>query len=160
MSIEPALADYLAGVETLRAAVAGMTPDQLKARPVPGKWSTLEVVCHLADFDVIYAERIKRIIAIDRPLLLGANHEIYAARLAYHDRHVEEEIAVVESTRRQLARTLRGLPADSLDRAGIVRDDAKADEERTARRHLTAIIGHIPHHLAFVAEKKKALGLT
>ena len=39
---------YLAGVQTLRDAVAGLTREQLLARPVPGKWSTLEVVCHKA----------------------------------------------------------------------------------------------------------------
>ena len=48
----PQLTDaYLAGPPALRQAVAGMSREQLTARPVPGKWSTLEVVCHLADFD-------------------------------------------------------------------------------------------------------------
>ena len=48
------LADqYLAGAAQLRAAVAGMTREQLVARPVAGKWSTLEVVCHVSDFDPI-----------------------------------------------------------------------------------------------------------
>ena len=42
------LADaYLQGAADLRAAVAGMTREQFVARPVPGKWSTLEVLCHL-----------------------------------------------------------------------------------------------------------------
>ena len=46
------LADqYLAGAKSLREAVKGMTREQLTARPIPGKWSTLEVVCHLADFE-------------------------------------------------------------------------------------------------------------
>jgi hypothetical protein len=33
----------------LRRVVEDMTPEQLTARPIPGKWSTLEVVCHLVD---------------------------------------------------------------------------------------------------------------
>ena len=33
--------DYLAGPQLLRQAVAGMSPEQLLARPVRGKWSTL-----------------------------------------------------------------------------------------------------------------------
>jgi hypothetical protein len=40
---------YEKGVEELRLAVAGMTGEQLRCRPVAGTWSTLEVVCHVAD---------------------------------------------------------------------------------------------------------------
>ncbi len=65
--------NYLDGPQVLRKAVAGMTPEQLAARPIPGKWSTLEVVCHLADFEIVYADRIKRVIAEDEPTLFGGD---------------------------------------------------------------------------------------
>src|SRR5438309_3274600 len=112
MSTLPRLIEaYLAGGPTLRRAVAGMTGEQLLARPIPGKWSTLKVVCHLADFDPILADRMKRIIAEDRPTLLGANENRFAAALAYHDRDVEEELTLIEKTRQQMARILRTLPS-------------------------------------------------
>src|SRR5438445_12018973 len=110
---------YLAGVGALRRAVAGMTREQLTARPVAGKWSTLEVVCHLADFDPILADRMKRVIAEDRPQLLGADDQRFAASLAYHDRDLEEELTILEQTRRQLVRILRQLPAEGWQRLGI-----------------------------------------
>ncbi len=153
------IANYLAGIATLRAAVEGMTPAQLKARPVAGKWSTLEVVCHLADFEAVYADRIKRIIATDRPLLTSAGHVEYAAKLAYHDRDLDEELAVVEATRRSTARTLRAVGPEALDRVGIYRDEQGTEEERAAGRLLALITGHIPHHVGHVAEKRRALGL-
>src|SRR6184192_2786455 len=100
----PQLVDaYRSGPRVLRHAVDGMTREQLVARPVPGKWSTLEVVCHLADFDPIMADRIKRILAEDRPPLLGADEKRFAAALAYHDRDAEEELAIIAHTRSQLA---------------------------------------------------------
>ena len=37
---------YCAGPQMLRAALAGMTAEQLDARPIPGKWSTKQVFCH------------------------------------------------------------------------------------------------------------------
>ena len=40
---------YLAGPRDLRAAVDGLSREQLASRPVPGKWSILEVVCHLTN---------------------------------------------------------------------------------------------------------------
>src|SRR5438132_2617695 len=96
----PSLAElidtYLAGPQTLRQAVAGMSREQLLARPVAGKWSTLEVVCHLADFDPILADRMKRVIAEDRPALLGADENRFAAALAYHQRDLEEELHILD----------------------------------------------------------------
>ena len=146
---------YLGGVQTLRDAVAGMTREQLLARPVPGKWSTLEVVCHLADFDPIIADRMKRVIAEDRPTLLGADETRFAAALAYHQREVEEELAIVEKTRRQMTRILRALPDEALARVGVHNERGP----RTLEQLLTGAAGHIPHHVKFILEKRKALGL-
>src|ERR671938_1784560 len=95
---------YLAGPQTLRQAVAGLSREQLLARPVPGKWSTLEVLCHLADFEPILADRMKRVIAEDRPQLLGADENRFAAALAYHRRDPREELALIEQTRSQMAK--------------------------------------------------------
>ena len=47
------------GRTALRQAVAGMTQEQALARPVPGRWSTVEVASHLADFEAIGANRMK-----------------------------------------------------------------------------------------------------
>src|SRR3954469_22899830 len=93
--LQPMIEEYLAGPGTLRKAVAGMTREQLTARPIAGKWSTLEVVCHLADFDPILADRMKRVIALDRPSLVGADENRFAATLAYHSRDVAEELAII-----------------------------------------------------------------
>jgi uncharacterized damage-inducible protein DinB len=160
MSSTDPIEEYLAGIWALRSAVAGMTSDQLKARPVAGRWSTLEVVAHLADFEAVYADRIKRIIATEKPLLTSAGHNEYAANLAYHDRSLDEELDVIEATRRSLARTLRAVGPEALDRVGNYRDDQGVESERTAGRLLAIITGHIPHHLQHVAEKRKALGLA
>jgi len=146
---------YLAGVQALRDAVAGLTREQLLARPVPGKWSTLEVICHLADFDPILADRMKRIIAEERPKLLGADEKRFAAALAYHQREVEEELAIIEKTRRQMARILRTLTDEALARVGEHNERGPLSLEKM----LQAATSHIPHHVQFIHEKRRALGL-
>src|SRR5436309_13468859 len=88
-TISTLIEQYLDGPKQLRQAVAGMSAEQAKARPVAGKWSTLEVVAHLADFDPILADRMKRVIAEDRPMLVGADENKFAAALAYMDRDLE-----------------------------------------------------------------------
>ena len=146
---------YLEGLKLLRHAIAGMNREQLHARPVPGKWSTLEVVCHLADFDPILADRIKRVIAEDKPSLVGADENRFAAALHYHERDVEEEIAIIDNTRRQLARILSKLPAEALNRIGVHNERGP----RTLEQLLTTAINHIPHHVKFIHDKRQALGL-
>jgi len=147
--------EYLAGPPALRRAVFGMKDDQLRARPVPGKWSTLEVVCHLADFDPILADRMKRVIAEDQPKLLGADENRFAARLAYHDRDIGEELVILEATRSQMARILKTLKPEDFQRVGVHSEKGP----RTLEQLLTTAINHIPHHLKFIQEKRRALGL-
>ena len=55
------IVQYLAGPQLIRQAVFGMTDEQLDAAPIAGKWSTRQVVCHIADFEPVYADRMKRI---------------------------------------------------------------------------------------------------
>ncbi|MFL5339479.1 MAG: DinB family protein [Gemmataceae bacterium] len=147
--------NYLAGVETLKKAVAGLTPEQLKARPLAGKWSTLEVVCHLADFEPILADRMKRIISSHRPLLMGADEAEFAAALAYPDRDAGEELAIIENTRKQMAKILAKLPADAWQRAGVHNERGLV----TLEQMLGLATRHIPHPVGFIQEKRKALGV-
>jgi hypothetical protein len=155
MNYDALIEEHLAGPELLRRAVAGMTRDQLLARPIPGKWSTQEVVCHVADYEPIYADRMKRVIALTEPELLPGDPGLFAARLAYDRREVEEELAFIELTRRQMARILRALKPEDFQRRGLhTRDGALTLEDLLQR-----VTGHIPHHVRFIEEKRRALGV-
>jgi uncharacterized damage-inducible protein DinB len=146
---------YAAGPAQLRQAVAGLTREQLLARPIPGKWSTLELVAHLADFEPVYVDRMKRIIAQHEPTLFGGDPDLFASKLAYHDREIEEELAVIEACRAHMTRILRTLPAEAFERRGIHSDNGPM----TLEKILSNIANHIPHHLPFLQEKRKALGV-
>jgi len=153
MNHDALIEEYLTGAGLLRRAVSGMTRDQLLARPIPGKWSTQEVVCHVADYEPIYADRMKRVIALEEPELLKGDPQLFAARLAYDHRDIEEELAIIEWTRKQMVRILRMLtPVDFQRRGGHSRDGALTLEVLLQR-----ITDHIPHHIRFIEEKRRAL---
>jgi uncharacterized damage-inducible protein DinB len=153
----PALiSEYLAGPAQLRAAVTGMSEDQLDASPIPGKWSTRQVVCHLADFEPIYADRMKRILAENEPTLPSGDQNLFAAHLAYAARDVNVELRLIESVRQQVARILSTIPVEAFQRRGIHSEEGPMTLEFLLRR----ITGHIPHHLSFIREKRRALGVT
>jgi hypothetical protein len=145
---------YLAGPLVLRTAVAGMTREQLLARPVAGKWSTLEVLCHLADFEIVYADRMKRVIAEHEPTLFGGDPGLFAAGLAYQERDAEEELLLVELVRRQMVRILRLLKPEEFQRRGNHSERGML----TLEMLLQQITAHIPHHVRFIEEKRHALG--
>jgi hypothetical protein len=154
MKYEKMIEEYRAGPGILRKAVVGMTGEQLLARPVAGKWSTLEVVCHLADFEIVYADRIKRVIAEEEPTIFGGDPDRFAARLGYQKRDVEEELAVVEIIRREVSRILGDIAEQDFQRHGIHSEYGPLTLETILMR----VTNHIPHHVRFVEEKRKALG--
>jgi hypothetical protein len=148
---------YLKGAAEIRAAVTGMTREQLVARPIAGKWSTLEVICHLADFEAVFADRMKRIIALgNSPLLVSADETLFTKALRYHDRDANEELTLIEVTRSQMARILRTLTPDQLQLTGVHTVAGLVTLEKVIHKAFE----HVAHHLPFVMEKRKALGVA
>jgi hypothetical protein len=155
MKYDQLIAEYAAGPQLLREAVKGMSREQIVARPVAGKWSTLELVSHIADFEIVGADRIKRTIAEDRPTLPDGDENLFAKGLAYHSRELEEELQVIGSIRAQVTRILRTLKDDDFARIGV----HSAAGPMTLTQYVERGVNHIKHHVTFVEEKRKALGI-
>lgn len=145
---------YLSGPARLRAAVAGLTSEQLRARPVAGKWSTLEVVCHIVDFEPVYADRMKRVIAEETPALMSGDPDLFAAKLAYHARDLDEELRLMEAVRGQMGRILRQVEPAAWSRTGRHSTDGLISLQTLLAR----ITNHVPHHLPFIVQKRELLG--
>ena len=144
---------YLAGPKQLHEAIAGMTKDELNAAPIPGKWSTRQVICHIADFEPVYADRMKRAIAEDHPTIFGGDPDLFADRLAYDARHIEEELQLIEAVRVHMARILRTLEPAAFQRT-VNHSEAGT---LTLEQLLTGITNHLPHHVKFIEAKRAAM---
>lgn len=147
------VAAYERGIADLNAAVAGMSPEALKARPIAGAWSTLEVVCHLVDCEQFFADRLKRTLAGPRPLLLGADGSRYPGPLNYQAADLAEELELFALTRRQMARVLRSADPAAWERTAVHSETGLV----TLRQLLLHAINHLQHHLRFVAAKRAVL---
>ena len=90
---------YLDGPVQLRRVVSDLTAQQLQARPVAGRWSTLEVVCHLVDSEQAWCHRMKRVIAEDQPLIIGYDESRFTSALEYDQRELQEELMLLENMR-------------------------------------------------------------
>jgi uncharacterized damage-inducible protein DinB len=150
ITVADLISAYEKGIEDLRLAVAGMTVEQLRSRLLAGKWSTLEVVCHIADCEQFFADRMKRTLAMDRPLLPGADGFRYPVPLHYQEHDLDEELDLVAVTRRQMARMLRLVVSDAWHRIAVHSESGLV----TLRQLLLHATNHLRHHLRFVAEKR------
>ncbi|WP_417385806.1 DinB family protein [Gimesia sp.] len=153
MNISQRIEEYLAGPDALRRAVEGMSTADLDAAPIPGKWTTRQVICHISDFEPVYADRMKRVIAEENPPLLGGDPDLFAARLAYEQRDLEEEFELIAAVRKHVARILQTLSPDQFERTG----QHSHDGELSLATLLARITNHIPHHIQTIQEKRDAL---
>jgi organic hydroperoxide reductase OsmC/OhrA len=152
-AFEPLIADYEKCVDEIRQAIDGLTIDELRARPIEGKWSTLEVVCHLADTEVYFTDRIERVIAIDNPLLMGVDERPYPERIGFQEQPIEEELELLTILRRRTARILRRQPEEAWLRTGVHSGAGLVTLEGLIKK----ANGHVRHHLPFIAEKRAAI---
>ena len=146
---------YLAGTAMLRASIEGMSPEQLAARPIAGKMASFEVVCHVVDADQCMADRMKRTIATERPLLMGVESVDYLEPLHYAERDLELDLRLLDATREQMAADLRRLPAEAWERDAVHSESGLV----TLRGLLLHTIRHLERHVAAIDEKRAALGL-
>jgi hypothetical protein len=156
-SIGPAAlaAAYEKGITDLQSAVAGMTPEQARARPVAGKWSTLEVVAHLAGTEIYFSDRIERTIALDHPLLMSVDERPYPERVGFQELDLGEELALFTALRRHIARVLKRQPPEVWGRTAVHTGSGLL----TVRQLVFQAVRHLNHHLPFIADKRKALGM-
>lgn len=149
------LVRYAAGADVLRASIHGLDAEALRARPIAGKMSSLEVVAHIVDADQFMCDRMKRTISTDRPLLMGVDGITYLEHLRYHERNPDLDIRLLEVQREQMLADLQRLPAESWERAAIHSEVGAL----TLHRLLAHAVRHLESHVDTIAEKRTAMGL-
>jgi hypothetical protein len=117
-------------VPALQAAVRGLDEVRLRRPERPGKWSVNEVVAHLADSDLVFGYRLRRVLAEDRPSLSGYDQDRWADGLRYRDADLGESLARFAALRGGNVRLLRAATPADLSRVGL---HAERGEESVAQ---------------------------
>ena len=103
----------------LSRAIEGLSPAQLRRPEQPGKWSIAQTLQHLADSEVVWAWRMRLILAQDQPPLTGYDQDLWAERLHYDQADPSEALELFAALRRANLRLIdRASPAD-LKRVGV-----------------------------------------
>jgi hypothetical protein len=137
----------------LRAAIEGLSARQLSTAEAPGKWSIRHVVRHLADSEIVFAWRLRMILAHDRPPLTGYDQDLWAQRLGYEDSDAREALEEYAVLRRGNLRLLDRASPQDLERYGV-----HAERGNESAAHLMRMYaGHDTLHLRQVARIRKAV---
>jgi hypothetical protein len=60
-------------------------PARIEESPAPGKWSPHEILCHLADCEIVFAFRLRQALAEDHHVIQPFDQELWAANYAGYD---------------------------------------------------------------------------
>jgi hypothetical protein len=141
--------------DELEAAVSGISDADLDRPEAPGKWSVRRIVRHHTDSEIVWAYRLRKIVAEDRPTLLGYDQDLWADRLHYDEEDLAAALEEFRVMRCSNLRLIRALGPEERRRVGVHRQRGDESVEHQIRLYA----GHDILHLNQIARAKKALGL-
>jgi uncharacterized damage-inducible protein DinB len=152
------VSQYEAGGQKLQKSVTDLSKQDLLWTPPPestaGLWSIQQIILHLMDSDIIWAARMKLIIADEHPTLLGFDENKFAQNLFYDQQDPQAALKLFDLNRQQFSRVLRKLPESAASRTGQHNERGSI----TLGQSVKLMIEHVDHHIDFVLRKRKELG--
>ena len=151
---------YAVSGEKVAMAIRGLTREDLlwippaDADPGIGRWSIQQVVIHLLDSDLIAMDRIKRMIAMENPPLVGYDEDLFIHRLMPHEQSAEDAIKILDLSFKNCANVLRKLPAAVFESKGMHNERGAT----TAGEYIGYMVAHTDHHLKFIHAKRAVMG--
>ncbi len=117
--------------------------DQLARAYAPGKWTMRQLLIHITDSQTICLDRLRRIAADDKPLLLAFDQDRWVAHLHYERLDLGVSGALFHATMSAAADLARNLPPDADARKGVHSEAGL----RTFAAQLDFTWQHVAHHL-------------
>lgn len=149
---------YARGPERVWRALNGLTEETLGARPLPGKWTVLEIAIHLADSELIGAARIRLVLAADEPRLPGYDQDRWARDLRYassDSARLASSLDLFAALRLATLPLLIGAAPGDWSRTGTHPDHGPV----TLRNLLELYADHSERHIAQILSRRELLSV-
>jgi hypothetical protein len=116
-------------------------PEKLNLAPAPGKWSVRDILCHLADCEIVFAFRLRQALAEDRHVIQPFDQDKWAVTYASYDARMA--LAAFSAVRQWNLALIAGLKAADFDKA--LNHPERGD--MTLRVVVETMAGHDVNHL-------------
>lgn len=150
--------DPLAVLEDTPAAVRwltrGLTRKVLRTPEAEGKWSFVQVLQHLADAELVWGYRMRRMLTEDRPTVRGYDQDLWASRLRYADADADHALNMFEALRVANLALLEKATEEDLQRLCVHEQRG----EETVAHVMRLYAGHDLVHRRQLARIRAALG--
>jgi hypothetical protein len=145
------VAKYKDGYAQVASALEGATDAELDRRPAPGKWTSREIVHHLADSEMTSAIRLRRLLAEDRPVIVGYDQEEFARKLHY-DRPIGASLDALKAARATTGAILDRMTEEEWSREGTHNESGRY----TVLQWLQIYAEHAHNHAAQIRVARRA----
>ncbi len=134
---------------TLRRLVGSTPRRRLSARPSPGKWSAIEILAHLADVDLVWGYRIRKILEEPGTRIPPMEQDRWVAECRYAGARADEALDAFAGLRRWNLALLSRVGPSALRRAGQHGYFGRL----TIGRIVRMLAGHDRNHLGQLRER-------
>jgi hypothetical protein len=128
----------------LAALAEKLGPEGLKRSPAPSKWSAAQILCHLADCEVVFAYRLRQAMAEPHHVIQPFDQDVWAA--GYGAMDGAAALAVFTAVRQWNVALFDRMSAADFDK----RLTHPERGEMTVRTVLDTIAGHDLNHIGQV----------
>jgi DinB family protein len=107
------------GPELLAVVLTGVFGEETDFTAAPGKWSIRQIVAHLADSEMVGAQRFRKVIAEERPALEAFDQDAWASNLDYARKQPKNSLESFRRVRAENYELLKNVPEAAFEREGV-----------------------------------------
>ncbi len=136
----------------IAAAVSGLPEKTLRYKTSPEKWCIHEILAHLADAEIIYAYRMRQMLADKKPVIAPIDQDDWARNLGYMETPPAELVALYGLNRHANVQLLRRLKPGDLEKSAF---HPELNRNVTVAEMIERMSGHGPNHQEQIERLKK-----
>lgn len=126
----------------LRATAAALGQEGLEYHPAPGKWNARQILCHLADTEIVYGFRLRQALSEPHHVIQPFDQDAWAKHYDAFD--AGEALHLFSTVRDWNWRLIESLPAEAFTK----RVSHPERGEMTLQTVVETMAGHDLNHLA------------